>query len=88
MTTDPKIKIELTRLRVREGKERRVDDWLSLLRDHMPEVLLTLDDENMHVETVFRETQDGRDYLYWYSRIGQNDFLPRTILRNTCSDQP
>lgn len=36
----------------------------------MKEVLLTLEDEKMYVETIFREILDGQEYLYWYSIQG------------------
>ncbi|WP_017187297.1 DUF6176 family protein [Alkalibacillus haloalkaliphilus] len=63
--------IELTRFRVKEGKEHRVDEWLEFLNEYMEDVLLTLEDEKMYVENIFRETVDSVDYLYWYSIEGE-----------------
>ncbi|MFD1174431.1 DUF6176 family protein [Oceanobacillus picturae] len=62
---------ELTRFRVKKGAEAKVDEWMNFLRDHMQDVLLTLDSEKMYVETIFRETVDSREYLYWYSIQGE-----------------
>ncbi|MBO1580869.1 DUF6176 family protein [Bacillus sp. XF8] len=65
------MNVELTRFKVKPGKSQRVDEWMKLLNDHMKEVLLTLDDEKMYVETIFREIRDGEEYLYWYSVQGE-----------------
>lgn len=64
------MQIECTRFRVKKGKSHRVDEWMNLLNDRMPEVLLTLEDEKMYVETILRESVDGEEYLYWYSIQG------------------
>ncbi|EGP5243507.1 hypothetical protein G8B10_11895 [Enterococcus faecium] len=61
------IQTELTRFKVKKGKSKTVDEWLSFLNVHMEETLLTLEKEKMYVETIFRETVDGEEYLYWYS---------------------
>ncbi|WP_010099076.1 DUF6176 family protein [Ornithinibacillus scapharcae] len=64
------LNIELTRFRVRKEKSQIVDEWISFLNKHMKDVLLTLEDEKMYVETIFRETLIGEEYLYWYSIQG------------------
>ncbi|RLJ91427.1 DUF6176 family protein [Planococcus citreus] len=63
--------VELTRFRVKKGKSEVVDEWLKFLNNHMEEVLVTLEGEKMYVETIFRETLDGAEYLYWYSVQGE-----------------
>lgn len=65
------MNVELTRFRVLEGKSKQVDEWMTFLNENMKDVLLTLEDEKMYVETIFRETLDGREYLYWYSVQGE-----------------
>ncbi|KGP73417.1 DUF6176 family protein [Pontibacillus yanchengensis] len=65
------MKVELTRFKVKEGKSHKVDEWMKLLHDRMGEVLLTLGDEKMHVETIFRECLNGEEFLYWYSVQGE-----------------
>ncbi|NQJ72555.1 hypothetical protein HO539_04290 [Streptococcus suis] len=62
-----KLTVELSRFRVKEGKSAVVDQWMTFLKDHMEDTLLTLEGEKMYVETIFREVLDGREYLYWYS---------------------
>lgn len=61
------MNIELMRFRVKPGKIERVDQWLQFLNSNMPAVLETLEGERMYVETIFSETLDGAEYLYWYS---------------------
>ncbi|KEK22039.1 DUF6176 family protein [Bacillus gaemokensis] len=65
------MNVELTRFKVKPGKSHRVDEWMQFLNNHMKEVLLTLNDEKMYVETIFREIKDGEEYLYWYSVQGE-----------------
>lgn len=65
------MNVELTRFRVKPGKSERVDEWLAFLNDNMKDVLVTLEGEKMYVETIFRETLNGEEYLYWYSVQGE-----------------
>ncbi|MDO5716617.1 MAG: DUF6176 family protein [Tissierellia bacterium] len=64
--------IQLSRFRVREGKEEKAKEWMEYLRNHLPAALETLEDENMYVETIFSEWVDGRFFLYWYSIQGRD----------------
>lgn len=65
------MKIELTRFRVREGARSTVDEWLQFLNTNAAAVRETLELELMYVETIFSETVNGVDYLYWYSVQGE-----------------
>lgn len=65
------LNIECTRFKVKKGKSQKVDEWMSLLNQYMDEVLLTLADEKMYVETIFREVLNGEEFLYWYSIQGE-----------------
>lgn len=65
------MNIELTRFKVKEGKTEVVDEWLKFLNGNMKDVLVTLEGERMYVETIFRETLNGDEYLYWYSVQGE-----------------
>lgn len=65
--------IELSKFKVKSTKEahKKVDEWLDFLNKNMESVLLTLVDEKMAVENIFKEkTEDGEIYLYWYSIQG------------------
>ncbi|MGY3777432.1 DUF6176 family protein [Isobaculum melis] len=66
------LAVECGRFRVKKGMSDKVDEWMQFLNDHMADVLLTLADEKMYVETIFREVKDGEEYLYWYSIQGPN----------------
>lgn len=66
------MNIELTRFKVKAGKTEKVNEWLQFLKENMKDVLVTLEGEKMYVETIFRETLDGNEYLYWYSIQGEN----------------
>ena len=66
-----KLSVELSRFRVKEGKSSTVDEWMAFLNENMEDTLLTLEGEKMYVETIFRETFEGREFLYWYSVQGQ-----------------
>lgn len=59
--------IELTRYHVIPGKEKEVDEWMKFLNDNHDATVATMAGERMHVEDIFRETIDGKDYLYWFS---------------------
>ncbi|MBG9980932.1 hypothetical protein HZY91_07325 [Facklamia sp. DSM 111018] len=63
-------KVELNRFRVKKGKSAKVDEWLKFLNENMQDTLLTLENEKMYVETIFREILNGEEYLYWYSVQG------------------
>jgi hypothetical protein len=64
------MNVECTRYRVKPGKTRKVDEWLQFLNDNMKDVLVTLEGEKMYVETIFRETINSEEFLYWYSVQG------------------
>lgn len=64
------MRAELTRFRVKPGKGKRVDEWIDYINHNMDDVLLNLKDENMYVETIFREEFYGEEYIYWYSIEG------------------
>lgn len=66
------MRIELTRFRVQPGKKQQVDEWMDFLRSNMEAVKETLEPEQMYVETIFSETIEGVDYLYWYSVQGED----------------
>jgi len=61
------MKVALSRVLVKKGKSERVDEWMKTLNDRMKEALLTLKDEKMYVETIFREKIGEDDFLYWFT---------------------
>ena len=73
------MRVELTKFRVKEGKSKRVDEWIEYIHENMDDVLLNLEGERMYVETIFREAFNNVEYLYWYSvqddQAGDDDGL-------------
>lgn len=65
------LQVELTRFKVKKGKTEVVNEWLTFFNEHMEETLITLEQEKMYVETIFREELNGEEYLYWYSVQGE-----------------
>lgn len=61
------MRVELTKYRVKEGKNELVDEWIEYMHNHMDDVLMNLEGEKMFVETIFREAFNDVEYLYWYS---------------------
>lgn len=66
------MRIELTRFRVRPGKEDRAREWIDFLRANPEAFRETLEPERMYVETIFSEVVDGVTYLSWYSVQGED----------------
>lgn len=61
---------ELTRYKVKKGKEDKAREWMRFLNENIGETLLTLKNERMYVENIFSEVIDGQMYLYWFSYQG------------------
>lgn len=65
------MKVELTRFKVKKGKEERVKVWMELLNSRMNEVLETLEGEQMYIENIFEEIDGDTMYLYWFFIQGE-----------------
>lgn len=63
---------ELTRYKVKKGKEDKAREWMRFLNENIGETLLTLKNERMYVENIFSEVIDGQMYLYWFSYQGDD----------------
>jgi hypothetical protein len=72
------MRVELTRFRIVPGKSERVDEWLGLLNERMPETLATLERERMHVEVIFRERVGEEEFLSWFAIQGEDGEHVRT----------
>ena len=66
------MKVELTRIRIKDGMSPRVDEWFSTLNARKAECVETLEREKMFVETIFREKIGDEEFLYWFSIQGEN----------------
>jgi hypothetical protein len=66
------MKVELTRLRIKDGMSSRVDEWFATLNAGKAECVETLEREKMYVESIFREKIGDEEFLYWFSIQGEN----------------
>ena len=64
-----KLNTELTRFKIKKGKEGRIKEWMDLLRDNLSATLATLDGEKMYIESIFSDLDEG--FMYWYSIQGE-----------------
>ena len=65
-------KVELTRFRIKKGKEAKAQEWMDFLNEHHADTVATMAGEKMYVESVFKEKNpDGYTYFYWYSVQGE-----------------
>lgn len=58
-------RVQLSRARVKAGMTSEVDEWMRMLRDREQECVATLERDRMALEMVFRQRQDGEEFLYW-----------------------
>ncbi|OEH93567.1 DUF6176 family protein [Bacillus solimangrovi] len=65
------MEVRLTKYRIKEGKSKRVDEWMDMLNENMDKVLIILKNENLYVETMFREKSSDGEFLYWYAIKGR-----------------
>ena len=62
---------EFTIFRVKEGKEKRAEEWMRQITARRAECVKTLEREAMYFESVFKAYFDNRMYLAWYSVQGE-----------------
>ena len=61
---------EFTIFRVKEGKEKRAEEWMRQITGRRAECVETLEREAMYYESVFKSYYENRMYLAWYSVQG------------------
>lgn len=66
------VKVELSRFKVKKGKEKKVQEWMNFLNQYHQETVATMAGERMYVEDIFKEVIAGETYLYWFSIQGEN----------------
>ena len=66
------MKVELSRIRIKDGMSRWVDEWFATLNARKAACIETLDREKMFVESIFREKIGDEEFLYWFSIQGEN----------------
>ena len=54
------MKVELTRFRIKKGKEEKAQEWMDFLNSHHEDTVATMKNEKMYVENVFKEENDEK----------------------------
>ena len=49
------VRVELTRFRIRKGKEEKAQEWMDFLNSHHEDTVGTMKNEKMYGESVFKE---------------------------------
>lgn len=62
--------VELERFKIKKGKEEVAKKWIRFLNENIEEVLKTLIDEKMFIESIFSEYINDELYFYWLSFQG------------------
>ena len=83
------MKVELTRFRIKKGKETKAQEWMDFLNSHHEDTVATMAGERMYVENVFKEkNSDGYTYFYWYSLQGEGGQTVEESENEKLSNQP
>ena len=61
------MKVELTRFRIKKGKETKAQEWMDFLNSHHEDTVATMAGERMYVENVFKEKNSDK-----YNNIRNN----------------
>jgi L-rhamnose mutarotase len=65
----PELKCGCVKIKIKEGKLSNVYEWKDYLNKHKDEVLESLKQEGVHIESVFLDKQGDDDYLIYYMRF-------------------
>ena len=55
-------------IKLKPGSESKVEEWRQTMAANVDEALATLSDEGIEVESWFRISIEGENYLLWYMR--------------------
>lgn len=72
-TVPPGLRLELSRARIREGREDEVAEWMAMLTERYDECLATLPAERAVFEATFRHREaDGSLWIYHFALMGES----------------
>ena len=66
------MKIELSRFKIKKGKEDLADEWMEILNDRIDETVETMGREKIFIEAIFEEKINGEKYFSWFSIQNKN----------------
>lgn len=69
----------LVRRKIRTGRAQELRDWFSELTRRADEVRETLHNEGVHTESVFLETTDEGEYLYYYMEAEDMSYAKESV---------
>lgn len=78
-----KAEVRCTRLRLKPGSLSRVREWAAALTRRREEVMATLRDETVRVESAFLESGPNGDFLVYYMRVDDGEADRRAFERST-----
>jgi hypothetical protein len=55
-------------IKLKKDSDSKVEEWRQTMTDRIDEALATLTHEGIEVESWFRVSLEGQDYLLWYMR--------------------
>lgn len=61
------MNVELTKVRIKDGKSDRVDDWFEYINETREDVALTFAGDRVFVESMFRVSEEEGEFIYWYT---------------------
>ena len=75
--------VQCARLRLKPGSLARVQEWAAELTRRRDEVLATLRDETVRVESAFLESGPEGDFLIYYMRVDDLETSRRAVETST-----
>ena len=75
--------VRCVRLRLKPGSLDRVRAWAAELSKRREEVLVTLRDETVRVESAFLESDEAGDFLVYYMRTDDEEQSRKAVQTST-----
>ena len=69
--------IVLWRMRIKDGKEERAQEWIAFLQEHQEEGNKTLKNEKEHLEIYFFNQENGAAYAYMFVLADDLDYAAK-----------
>ena len=69
--------IVLWRMRIKDGKEERAQEWIAFLQEHQEEGNKTLKNEKEHLEIYFLNQENGAAYAYMFVLADDLDYAAK-----------
>ena len=67
------LKSGCVKIKIADGMLSKVYDWKDYLMNHKDEVLLSLRQEGVFIESVFLDKQEGENFLIYYMKFHNSE---------------